>query len=620
MTVSTTSNKNTATGDGVQTVFVFTFAAQQGSDIDVYKDGVLVVSGYTVAINSNGVGGTITFSVAPANLAELLFKRLVDLTQGAALPIEGNMPESTLERAYDKLCMADQQQQEEIDRAVKRSGTSDSTADLTLPEPEARRAVLWNAAGDGFENSDYDPDEQQDNAADSAAAAAVSEANAAASASAANLSAVDAAVSATLAADWATKTTGIVAATDYSAKEFAQGSQASTGGSAKNWATQTGGDVTGAAANSRSAKAYAQDVLNGPTLGGSAKDWAQKAHASTVDGSGYSAMHWAIEAQGYASAINLPSATGHGGQLIRQNLTETGFEYRTNAQIGTQLVPFLLVASSKSSGFSPAAADCGTWYRCTSALTITPVASATLGAGWFCKIDNASTGLVVIDANSTELIYAAGQMVSGGQTLTLFPGESCTLFSTGTALWAEGLSPPGSSVIIKDLGFSASQYFTFEDGVNDVVFNSMFNLYQFHGRGLRPVTDNVDLSFQVKTGGSFQTSSYAFAAAGFVTGTANNQSASAAAASILGASGIAMGNAAGETVSFRAQIEDPAGTSLYKVMGATVYMVNQAGSASPNISSGHYGSNAAITGVRWGTGSGNWAAGNIMLIGIRKAG
>lgn len=106
-------------------------------------------------------------------------------------------------------------------------------------------------------------------------------------------SASAAAASATLASQWATKTDGVIPSTaEFSAKEYAQGVQAATGGSSKNWAQQTGADVTGAAANSRSAKSWAQDALTGATLGGSSKDWATNT-AVAVDGTSFSAKEYA---------------------------------------------------------------------------------------------------------------------------------------------------------------------------------------------------------------------------------------------------------------------------------------------------------------------------------------
>ena len=92
---------------------------------------------------------------------------------------------------------------------------------------------------------------------------------------------------------WATITGAVVTGSEYSAKEYSQGTGASTGGSSKSWAQDTDG-VNGAGADDRSAKAWSQGAsMTGSTLGGSSKDWAQTVGA-TINGSEYSAKEYAI--------------------------------------------------------------------------------------------------------------------------------------------------------------------------------------------------------------------------------------------------------------------------------------------------------------------------------------
>ena len=135
-----------------------------------------------------------------------------------------------------------------------------------------------------------------------------SENNAASSATAAAGSATAAAASATAAAfsdDWAVKTDGVVndgVTTDYSSKAYAIGgtgvTDSSGKGPAKDWAIETTGQVDG---TEYSAKEYAVGTQTRGTTG-SAKDWATYT-AGTVNGSQYSAKYWAEQAA--ASADNV---------------------------------------------------------------------------------------------------------------------------------------------------------------------------------------------------------------------------------------------------------------------------------------------------------------------------
>ena len=109
---------------------------------------------------------------------------------------------------------------------------------------------------------------------------------------------------------WATITDAAVTGSLYSAKEYAQGDAnsgaLSTGGSAKAWAqdipASSSDDVDGGTTSDRSAKAWAQGAnMTGATLGGSSKDWAQKADGN-VNGSEFSA-------KAYASVVGVSAPT-----------------------------------------------------------------------------------------------------------------------------------------------------------------------------------------------------------------------------------------------------------------------------------------------------------------------
>ena len=139
-------------------------------------------------------------------------------------------------------------------------------------------------------------------AATSAQNAATSETNAGNSETAAGNSETAAATSATKAQNYAVKVDGAVPSTsDYSAKAWAVGgtgiTDSSGAGPAKDWAIETTGQVDG---TEYSAKEYAVGTQTRGTTG-SAKDWATYT-AGTVDGSGYSAKYWAEQAA--ASADN----------------------------------------------------------------------------------------------------------------------------------------------------------------------------------------------------------------------------------------------------------------------------------------------------------------------------
>ena len=86
--------------------------------------------------------------------------------------------------------------------------------------------------------------------------------------------------------EWATKTSSTVDTSEFSSKEYAQGTQSSTGGSSKSWATKTSGAVD---SSEYSSKEYA---IGTNVAVGSSKDWATQT-SGAVDTSEYSSKEYA---------------------------------------------------------------------------------------------------------------------------------------------------------------------------------------------------------------------------------------------------------------------------------------------------------------------------------------
>lgn len=63
--------------------------------------------------------------------------------------------------------------------------------------------------------------------------------------------------------------------------------------------------------------------------------------------------------------------------------------------------------------------------------TLSLTAAPTLGNDWFIQVRNSGTGDLTVDPNSSELI-------NGGSTLTLSPGDSCIIVTNGAQFWTIG--------------------------------------------------------------------------------------------------------------------------------------------------------------------------------------
>ena len=195
--------------------FTFDFRVLDDDYLVVYqeingKQTVVDSSDYTV--NAQEVGGTVDFNTAPAAGSYIIITRDVPLDQLTPYRTSSGFPANRVEENLDKLTAITQQLKESVDRAPKLPvGTAG--VDVTLPLPDAGKAIIWNDAGNGFVNSKDNFDDIVANATEQANIATQKAAEASASAS-------EAAESATTAQQAADKVDANMGFLPYSLEDF----------------------------------------------------------------------------------------------------------------------------------------------------------------------------------------------------------------------------------------------------------------------------------------------------------------------------------------------------------------------------------------------------------------
>lgn len=159
MTLSTTSNKVSFSGNGNTTVFAYNFKILASSDLKVYirsATGTETLKTITTHYNVSGVGsasgGNVTFTGGntPANGETVIIQRVVPLTQTHDYVENDPFPAESHEEGLDRLTMHVQQLQEEVDRSIKASVTNTiaSSEFSNSPTDRANKIFGFDSAGD----------------------------------------------------------------------------------------------------------------------------------------------------------------------------------------------------------------------------------------------------------------------------------------------------------------------------------------------------------------------------------------------------------------------------------------------------------------------------------------
>ena len=157
MTVSSTTVKNSYSGNSSTTVFAYSFKIFADSDLQVIirsstgaETTKTLTTHYTVSGAGDASGGNVTFTSGntPATGGTVVIRRGVPQTQAIDYIANDPFPAESHEEGLDRATMTTQQVQEELDRSIKLSRTNTMTStEFTVGATDRANKIL------AFDNS-----------------------------------------------------------------------------------------------------------------------------------------------------------------------------------------------------------------------------------------------------------------------------------------------------------------------------------------------------------------------------------------------------------------------------------------------------------------------------------
>ena len=159
MTISTTTIKNSYSGNGSTTTFNYTFKITDQDDLEVLirastgtETVKTITTHYTVTGVGNAGGGTVVFTAGniPITGETIVIRRATPQTQATDYLANDPFPAESHEDALDKLTSITQELQEEVDRSIKlsRTNTMTSTEFTVGASDRANKILAFDGSGE----------------------------------------------------------------------------------------------------------------------------------------------------------------------------------------------------------------------------------------------------------------------------------------------------------------------------------------------------------------------------------------------------------------------------------------------------------------------------------------
>jgi hypothetical protein len=159
MTVSSTTVKNSYSGNSSTTAFAYTFKIFADTDLQVIirsstgtETTKTLTTHYTVSGAGDASGGNVTFTSGntPATGETVVIRRAVPQTQAIDYIANDPFPAESHEEGLDRATMTTQQVQEELDRSIKlsRTNTMTSTEFTVGATDRANKILAFDGSGE----------------------------------------------------------------------------------------------------------------------------------------------------------------------------------------------------------------------------------------------------------------------------------------------------------------------------------------------------------------------------------------------------------------------------------------------------------------------------------------
>ena len=149
MTVTALVTRNDITATASQTSFTYTFRVLAATDMDVYQNGVLLSSGYTVNNVGNTTGGTVVLDsgVPAGQIVSLVLAMPLDRTTN--YQNSGDFLAADVNEDFDKIYIGAVQNENEGGRSLRLQGVEPTVA-MTLPLKADRSNKLLSFDSNGL--------------------------------------------------------------------------------------------------------------------------------------------------------------------------------------------------------------------------------------------------------------------------------------------------------------------------------------------------------------------------------------------------------------------------------------------------------------------------------------